>query len=76
MTRGTSRLVGFSDGVFAITIALLVLEITPPDDENLLHGLLALWPSYLVGVAVTAAFNAFYWLPIPGESPRPDPETT
>jgi uncharacterized membrane protein len=25
----------------------------------------------LLGVAVIAAFNLFYWLPIPGESPRP-----
>jgi hypothetical protein len=25
----------------------------------------------LLGVAVIAAFNAFYWLPIPGENPRP-----
>ena len=24
----------------------------------------------VLGVAVIAAFNAFYWLPIPGESPR------
>ena len=27
----------------------------------------------LVGVAVIAAFNAFYWLPIRGESPQPAP---
>src|SRR5215212_1648847 len=48
VSRDTMRLVAFSDGVFAITITLLVLEIRPPtDDENLLHGLAALWPSYL-----------------------------
>ena len=46
--RDTMRLVAFSDGVFAITITLLVLEIRPPtDDTNLVHGLVALWPSYL-----------------------------
>ena len=27
----------------------------------------------VLGVAVIAAFNAFYWLPIRGESPRPRP---
>jgi uncharacterized membrane protein len=136
--RDTNRLVAFSDGVFAITITLLILEIRPPtDDEHLLHGLLALWPSYVAyavtflfigqvwvnhhvmfdhiraadrtvlllntlllmvvaflpfatsvladalrsghgqrtavvfyGIAFIAAFNAFYWLPIRGESPR------
>jgi uncharacterized membrane protein len=60
--RDTSRLVAFSDGVFAITITLLVLEITPPsDDRNLLHGLLALWPSYLA-YAVTFLFIGQVWV--------------
>ena len=59
--RDTSRLVAFSDAVFAITITLLVLEIRPPtDDENLLHGLLALWPSYLA-YAVTFLFIGQVW---------------
>jgi uncharacterized membrane protein len=93
VTRDTARLVAFSDGVFAITITLLVLEIGPPTETgSLLHGLLALWPSYLayavtflfigqvwvnhhvvfpaLGVAAIVAFNAYYWLPIRGESPR------
>ncbi|MFD8014577.1 TMEM175 family protein [Streptomyces sp. NPDC058955] len=42
----TSRLEAFSDGVFAIAITLLVLEIELPHDRPLLDGLLALWPSY------------------------------
>jgi hypothetical protein len=51
--RETKRLVAFSDGVFAITITLLVLEIKPPTDyENLLHGLVGLWPSYLCYVVI------------------------
>jgi hypothetical protein len=28
----------------------------------------------ILGLAVIVAFNAFYWLPIRGESPRPRPE--
>ena len=46
--RDPARLVFFSDAVFAIAVTLLVLEIRPPQDTgHLLHGLAALWPSYL-----------------------------
>jgi hypothetical protein len=59
--RDTGRLVAFSDAVFAITITLLVLEIRPPNDYgNLLHGLLALWPSYLA-YGVTFLFIGQVW---------------
>ena len=62
VSRDTMRLVTFSDGVFAITITLLILEIRPPtDDENLLRGLLALWPSYLA-YAVTFLFIGQVWV--------------
>jgi len=61
VARDTVRLVAFSDGVFAITITLLVLEIRPPTgDESLLHGLAALWPSYL-SYAVTFLFIGQVW---------------
>ena len=61
VSRDTVRLVAFSDGVFAITITLLVLEIRPQtDDKNLLHGLVALWPSYLA-YAVTFLFIGQVW---------------
>ena len=59
--RDTGRLVAFSDAVFAITITLLVLSIRrPSDDTRLLHGLLALWPSYLA-YAVTFLFIGQVW---------------
>jgi uncharacterized membrane protein len=62
VSRDTARLVTFSDGVFATTITPLVLEIRPPtNDEDLLHGLLALWPSYLA-YAVTFLFIGQVWV--------------
>jgi TMEM175 potassium channel family protein len=59
--RDTGRVVAFSDAVFAITITLLVLEITPPTDyTDLLHGLADLWPSYLA-YALTFLFIGQVW---------------
>jgi uncharacterized membrane protein len=51
LERDPARVVAVSDGVIAIAVTLLVLEIEPPDDmAHLLRGLLGLWPSYLAYV--------------------------
>ena len=55
MEKETSRLEAFSDGVFAIAITLLILEIRVPQlqiesNGNLLLSLGRLWPSFLAFV--------------------------
>ena len=59
----TSRMEAFSDGVFAIAITLLVLEITVPEgsDSDLLRAVLDQWPSYLAYVVSFATVGAI-WL--------------
>jgi uncharacterized membrane protein len=58
-----TRMEAFSDGVFAIAITLLVLEITvPPGSEaDLLRAVLDQWPSYLAYVVSFATVGAI-WL--------------
>ena len=51
MTESKVRLEAFSDGVFAIAITLLILEIqVPHPGQDLWAGLIALWPSYIAFV--------------------------
>ena len=62
----TTRLEAFSDGVFAIAITLLVLEIRLPPEAEVEHAgglartLLALWPSY-AGYAVSFVTVGIMW---------------
>jgi uncharacterized membrane protein len=47
-SNDTARLEAFSDGVFAIAITLLVLEVRlPAGQSTLTHKLAQAWPSYL-----------------------------
>jgi len=51
-TEGTQRLETFSDGIFAIAITLLVLNLTVPKladplNDSLLKSLIRMWPHYL-----------------------------
>jgi uncharacterized membrane protein len=58
----TTRLEAFSDGVFAIAITLLVLELhVPADPVALLHELGAEWASYL-GYLISFAFIGGVWM--------------
>jgi len=61
-----NRFEAFSDGVFAIAVTLLVLELHVPDprpglpDAGLTQGLLALWPLYLVYAASFATIGIMW----------------
>lgn len=57
--RTPERLSAFSDGVFAVLITVLVLELRPPEIPTL-AALLALWPTWL-SHAVSYVFIAIVW---------------
>lgn len=57
-----TRLEAFSDGVFAIVVTLLVLELeVPRADDRLLHTLVDGWPAYL-GYFVSFTFIGGAWI--------------
>ncbi len=66
-SRDTARLEAFSDGVIAIAITLLVIEIRPPhlgDGEGppaLLRALGDLWPHYL-GYLISFLTIGIMWI--------------
>jgi uncharacterized membrane protein len=53
------RLSAFSDGVFAVLITVLVLDLRPPEIPTF-PALLSLWPTWL-GYAVSYLFIAIVW---------------
>jgi uncharacterized membrane protein len=57
--RTPERLCGFSDGVFAVLITVLVLELRPPELPTF-KALLPLWPTWL-SYAVSYLFIAIVW---------------
>ena len=65
--RDRDRIVNLSDGVFAIAITLLVLDIRVPDipedlvSSQLPDALLSLWPKYLGYILSFVGISAF-WL--------------
>jgi len=63
MTSDTARVEAFSDGVFAIAITLLILEIkvSSPRAGGLASQLLGQWPSYLSFVC-SFAFIGIMWV--------------
>jgi len=62
--RNTARIEAFSDGVFAIAITLLVLDLQVPrgrpDGTALLRALVAQWPGYLAFVTSFATIGIMW----------------
>jgi len=61
--EGTQRLEAFSDGVFAIAITLLIIEIGVPvvtSDEGLSYELRHLWPEYFAYILSFVTIG-IYW---------------
>jgi uncharacterized membrane protein len=59
----TARMEAFSDGVFAIAITLLVLEIGVPSgsEADLLGALADQWPSYLAYLVSFSTIGAIWF---------------
>ena len=57
---GVGRVEAFSDGVVAIIVTIMVLELHPPVAEGMDH-LWSLWPVFLA-YALSYAYVAIYWV--------------
>jgi uncharacterized membrane protein len=60
--KETTRVEAFSDGVFAIAVTLLVLDLKAPGGQgSLLEGLAAEWPTF-VAYVISFAFILIMWI--------------
>ncbi len=65
--HGLDRIIFFSDGVFAIAITLLALEIRLPDpivnlnNDELAAALVAIWPKYM-SFLISFLVIGFFWI--------------
>jgi uncharacterized membrane protein len=57
---GPERIYAFSDGVFAIIITIMILELKSPESATF-HALFELWPTWL-GYGVSYLFIAIVWI--------------
>jgi len=57
---GVGRVEAFSDGVIAIIITIMVLELKAPEEPGLQH-LWALWPTFLAYI-LSFAYVGIYWV--------------
>src|ERR1700676_2569223 len=59
----TDRTEGISDGVFAVSLTLLILDVRPPEGgaSQLVHGIVLIAPR-LGTFALSFAILAYYWL--------------
>jgi uncharacterized membrane protein len=60
-TLPKSRLDAFADGVFAIVITLLVLDLPIPESSKDITALMPLWPDFLAYL-ISFAFIGSFWL--------------
>jgi uncharacterized membrane protein len=62
--EGVGRILALSDGVFAIALTLLILEIAVPaaaSNAGLPRALLGLWPRYLAYLVSFVVIARFWW---------------